>query len=47
MSGSKYQRRRIMAKPITDMFQGSNDKGKHNWQSGIDKKNSLITHNDL
>lgn len=38
---------KIMAKPITDIFQGSNVRGKHNWQSGIDKQDSLITHNDL
>jgi len=38
---------KIMAKPITDMFPGSNVCEKHNWQSGIDKQNSLITHNDL
>jgi len=38
MSGSKYQGEKIMAKPIKDMFQGSNVSGKHNWQSGIDKQ---------
>jgi hypothetical protein len=37
----------IMAKPITDMFKGSNVRGKHNWQSRIDKKDSLNTQNDL
>jgi len=38
---------KIMAKPIKDMFPGSNLREKHNWQRGTDKKDSSTTHNDL
>jgi len=38
---------KIMAKPITDVFPGSNIIEKHNWQRRIEKQDSLITHNDL
>jgi len=36
-----------MAKPITDILTGSNVCEKHNLQSGTDKQDPLITHNDL
>jgi hypothetical protein len=48
MSGpKKIKGEKIMAKPIIEMFPGSNLREKHNWQRGIDKQDSLITHNDL